>query len=24
MKALKVAESRFHEFTARFADLFPR
>jgi hypothetical protein len=24
MKALKVAESRLHEFTARFADLFPR
>ena len=24
MKALKVAESRLHEFPARFADLFPR
>jgi len=24
MKALKVAESRFHEFIARFAGLFPR
>jgi len=24
MKTLRVAESGLHEFTARFADLFPR